>query len=412
MPGFLRVGHLDNVLLGLVWDFSKSFDQLQTWSTAPKEFLLSDMADLETEPLLRTSTRLQHDDYDYQREQQLQKAHLEQFPCAGTGLDTATIGRHISWTSAYILVISRVIGSGIFAMPGTIFQNVGSIGLAVTLWVAGAGISWIALSIDIEYGCMLPRSGGLKVYLEYTYLKPRFLASTMVAIYAILLGFTASNCIVFSKYFIFATGIELTDLNTKAIAVGLLTTITIVHACFYRTGIWVQNAIGMLKMGLIVFMIVTGFFVLLFPSTSKTASTFANASGDWEYLWGGSHWSLGTIAPAVLKVSYSYAGLDNVHYVLNEVKNPVWAVRTVGPAALITACLMYVLINIAYFAVVPLEEIKQSQELIAALFFERVFGTGFGNVFLPLAIALSSAGNVMVSVFALVRCYMQFNYIC
>jgi len=289
----------------------------------------SKMADLETEPLLRTHSRPQHEDYDYQREQQLQKAHVEQFPYAGTRLDTATIGRHISWTSAYILVISRVIGSGIFAMPGTIFQNVGSIGLALALWVAGAGIAWIALSIDIEYGCMLPRSGGIKVYLEYTYLKPRFLASTMVSIYAILLGFTASNCIVFSKYLIFATGIEFTDFNTKACAVGLLTTITIVHACFYKTGIWIQNTIGFLKMGLITFMIGTGLFVLLFRSSSATASTTLISSHDWEYLWSGSHWSLGTIAPAVLKVSYSYAGLENVNYVLNEVKNPVRAVRTV-----------------------------------------------------------------------------------
>lgn len=45
---------------------------------------------------------------------------------------------------------------------------------------------------------MLPRSGGEKVYLEFIYDRPRFLASTVVAVQAILLGFTASNCIVSS----------------------------------------------------------------------------------------------------------------------------------------------------------------------------------------------------------------------
>lgn len=43
---------------------------------------------------------------------------------------------------------------------------------------------------------MLPRSGGEKVYLEFIYDRPRFLASTIVAVQAMLLGFTASNCIV------------------------------------------------------------------------------------------------------------------------------------------------------------------------------------------------------------------------
>ena len=87
----------------------------------------------------------------------------------------------------------------------------------------------------------------------------------------------------------------------------------------------------------------------------------------------------------------------------NEVKNPVRTLKTVTLLSLFTACIIYLLINIAYLLVVPLEDIKRSRELIAALFFERLFGAGFGNVFLPLAIALSAAGNVMVVTFSLAR---------
>jgi hypothetical protein len=39
-------------------------------------------------------------------------------------------------------------------------------------------------------------------------------------------------------------------------------------------------------------------------------------------------------------------------------------------------------------------------ELIAGLFFERVFGTQAGQVVLPLAVAISAAGNVMVTTFS------------
>ena len=64
--------------------------------------------------------------------------------------------------------------------------------------------------------------------------------------------------------------------------------------------------------------------------------------------------------------------------------------------------MLYLLVNVAYFLVVPAEEIKQSGELIAALFCDHVFGNNFGRVFLPLAVAWSAAANVMVVTFALV----------
>ncbi|KAK6604552.1 methionine permease [Botrytis cinerea] len=302
--------------------------------------------------------------------------------------ETSTLGRNLSWSSAYILVISRVIGSGIFATPGPILKTTGSIGLALLLWVAGSILAWLGLQISLEYGCMLPRSGGEKVYLEFTYPKPRFLASTLVAVQAVLLGFTASNCIVFGEYVLFALGIEGTELGQKAIALGLLTWITIIH-------------------GLILFMALTGIFVVIFgvklPGTGAPIPTLSREGFSWDRLWTGSNWHWGTLTTAVFKVSYSYAGLSNLNNVLNEVKDPVRTLRTVAPAALFTACSLYLLANFAYLSVVPLEEVKESGQLIAALFFERIFGDVGGRILLPLAVAVSAAGNVMVVTFTLAR---------
>jgi hypothetical protein len=42
---------------------------------------------------------------------------------------------------------------------------------------------------------------------------------------------------------------------------------------------------------------------------------------------------------------------------------------SVSVSALVTALVLYTLINIAYFIVCPLEEIENRGELIAALFF-------------------------------------------
>ena len=64
------------------------------------------------------------------------------------------------------------------------------------LWVLGFVLSLCGLFIWLEFGTMFPRSGGEKVYLEAVYRKPKYLATVVFAANAILLGFTASGCIV------------------------------------------------------------------------------------------------------------------------------------------------------------------------------------------------------------------------
>ena len=64
------------------------------------------------------------------------------------------------------------------------------------LWVLGFVLSFCGLFIWLEFGTMFPRSGGEKVYLEAIYTKPKYLATVVFASNAILLGFTASGCIV------------------------------------------------------------------------------------------------------------------------------------------------------------------------------------------------------------------------
>ncbi|KAJ5637724.1 hypothetical protein N7490_007603 [Penicillium lividum] len=330
---------------------------------------------------------------------------ISDLPVFPDNLPGATYGKKISWTSAYILVVSRVIGSGIFATPGSIVKSAGSVGLTLLVWLVGTILSACGMSVSMEYGCMLPRSGGDKVYLEYAYRRPRFLASTVIAVHAVVLGFTVSNCIVFAKYTLFALSIKPTDLQGKTLAIGLLTVITIIHGFFFRAGILIQNALGWVKIFLIGAMSLTGVWVLLlqFFGGVNTSPGAARSSGvSWDTLWEGSNWSWSLLSTALFKVVYSYAGLSNINNVLNEVQDPVRTIQTVCPSALFTAGGLYLLANLSYLLVVPLDEIKNSGELVGALLFERLFGT-VGSTLFPLAIAISAAGNVMVVTFALAR---------
>ncbi len=141
-----------------------------------------------------------------------------------------------------------------------------------------------------------------------------------------------------------------------------------IHSCFLKTGIFIQNVLGWVKIALAIFMVFTSLFVVLFRSNESTESSIQFKT-DGSYLCDGSVWNWGIISTAMFKVSYSYAGLSNVNNVLNEVKNAVKTLKSAANTALITSCILYLLVNIAYFLVVPIEDIKNSGELIAALFF-------------------------------------------
>ena len=92
-----------------------------------------------------------------------------------------------------------MIGSAIFTTPSSILNSVGSVGASLMLWLVGFIVSFCGLFIWLELGTMFPRSGGEKVYLEAVYRKPRHLATILFASNAMILGFTASGCIVSSS---------------------------------------------------------------------------------------------------------------------------------------------------------------------------------------------------------------------
>jgi L-type amino acid transporter 9 len=89
--------------------------------------------------------------------------------------------------------VGRIIGAGIFSTPSSITESVGSIGASFMIWLLGFFLSMAGLFVWLEFGCMFPRSGGEKVYLEAAYRHPRFLITIVYATYSVLLGFTGTS---------------------------------------------------------------------------------------------------------------------------------------------------------------------------------------------------------------------------
>jgi phosphatidylinositol 4-kinase B len=71
---------------------------------------------------------------------------------------------------------------------------------------------------------------------------------------------------------------------------------------------------------------------------------------------------------------------------------------------------LYILANVAYFAALSKSEIAKSKVVVAADFFEKVWGAGaFPSRVMPLMIALSAIGNVFAQSFAMPRVKQEFG---
>ncbi|KAB2572130.1 High affinity methionine permease [Lasiodiplodia theobromae] len=290
--------------------------------------------------------------------------------------------------------IGRIIGTGIFSTPSSITDSVGSVGAALLLWVFGLALSFAGLFIWLELGCMIPRSGGSKVYLEAAYKRPKLLATVVFAFQAVLLGFTASGCIIFASNILVATGHTATEWQKRSIALGVITFVTVLHTFLPKLGVRGMNFIGLIKIFTLLFIVITGWVVL-----SGGAPRVSDPHASFRHAFEGSATSGNLYATALFKVLNSYAGWSNAANVLNEVRNPVRTLKIAGPLGLSACGILYLLANVSYFAAATPAEISHSGVTVASFFMSKVFGAAAARA-LSVLVALSALGNVMTVTFA------------
>ncbi|KIK34929.1 hypothetical protein CY34DRAFT_812556 [Suillus luteus UH-Slu-Lm8-n1] len=356
----------------------------------------------------RKSKRQEEDQDDRASESQLsdEDQRNEKEPNDDAGLnpgeltfeeDTAGgMGRYLGVTSCTLLIVGRIIGTGIFSTPSSILSGVGSVGASLMLWVLGFLLSFCGLFIWLEFGTMFPRSGGEKVYLEAVYRKPKYLATVVFAANAILLGFTASGCIVFASNILVAAGQPVGRWTERGIALGVIFFVTLLHGLTPKTGVLIMNSLSIFKIVILLFVVVTGWVVL----SGKTR--VADPHYNFRNAFAGSSTSSNDYATATFKVLNAYAGWSNVNYVMNNVRNPVRTLKIAGPLGLGICAVLYLLANVAYFSAATKAEIDKSGVTVAALFFGNVFGSVAERA-LSVFVALSALGNVITVTFAASR---------
>lgn len=70
-----------------------------------------------------------------------------------------TFTRNLGAVEAFAIVVSIVIGSGVFTSPGSIDTNVPSPGAALLVWLVGGVLAWTGASTMAELGTAIPGEG-------------------------------------------------------------------------------------------------------------------------------------------------------------------------------------------------------------------------------------------------------------
>jgi APA family basic amino acid/polyamine antiporter len=293
--------------------------------------------------------------------------------------------RRIGLWSAIAIVIGSTIGSGIFRSPAGLADKLPGPLPLLSVWVVG-GIFAICGALTLaELASALPRTGGVYVFCREGWGRMTgflFGWGQLVMIRAASLG---AISITFAEYFFRVLGRdpaapdERMMVRLAAVAAIVITgTLNIVGV---KASSAVVNVTVIAKYGALVFIVMVAFAF----APDGAASHFTPALPPGSF-------TAPAFGLALVSVLWAFDGWADLAYNAGEVKDP----QRNLPRALIGGTLMvlaiYLLANVAYLAVMPIEEIRTSK-LVAADVAQRVIGSG-GVAFVSITVMVSTFGTL------------------
>ncbi|HEY2017209.1 MAG TPA: amino acid permease, partial [Bryobacteraceae bacterium] len=299
------------------------------------------------------------------------------------------------WAAASI-VVGTVIGSGIFLVPRTMIQRVGTVEIVFAVWIVGGLLSLAGALSYAELAAAIPEAGGEYAYLREAYGPMWGFLYSWTQMWVAKSGSIATLATGFFLYLanffppldtVFYTvplplgqhGGPLEIRYGQLLGIVLILLLGWLNYYGVKLGGNVQVAVTAIKVGLIVFIIVVGLGfghapAALSPGAVAPATPLTFA---------------GFIA-ALVAALWAYDGWNNVSMVSSEIKDP----QRNLPRALIGGTLavigIYLLANSAYFHVLTTQEVATVPR-VAAEMMQKILGSSGAN-------AVSIAA--MISIFA------------
>ncbi len=320
-----------------------------------------------------------------------------------------------------MLVAGSMIGSGVFIVSADIARQVGSTGWLLLAWIVTGALTIAAALSYGELAAMMPRAGGQYVYLRETYSPLWGFLYGWTLFLIIQTGTIAAVAVAFSRYLgvlvswisptiwvvppiSLSTNYALSLSTQQLAAIVMVVTLTAINTRGLILGKIIQNIFTSAKTLSILALIFLGFVIGRNPEVIK--ANFANLwspqgvstiKPDLGFLpavaaTGGAFGLFVAFCVAQVGSLFSSDAWNNVTFTAGEVKNPRrnLPLSLALGTGLVTA--LYLLANIAYLFLLPLEQIKTAaDDRVATAAVEAVF-RGAGPITMAIAIMISTFG--------------------
>jgi basic amino acid/polyamine antiporter, APA family len=313
---------------------------------------------------------------------------------AAVGLPGDSARSKISWFTASCVLVSNMIGGGIFTTTGFMARDLGDPLLILSLWLVGGLLAMAAAMSYSELPAMLPRAGGDYIYLRQAY-------GPFIGFLSGWTSFTvgfgagiAAAAVSFASYALRLMPLaEDNSLASKTIALVLVWIMTAVHAAGTGAGGRLQRALTTTKVSAIALLIFGGLL---------------SGHGTWEHLVDHGHQdktSVGPLIVALIFVIYTYLGWNVVGYIAGDIAEPQRMIPkiVIGGTAFVAS--LYLLLNLLYLYALPVTALAEPPILPVA---EKAAAALWGPASAQLVAALlciSIAGGVSAMVWAGPRVY-------
>jgi len=281
------------------------------------------------------------------------------------------LDRRLGPLDAAVIVISNVIGVGIFTTPGVIAAMLPNPAVMLGVWAFGGALAFAGALAYAELAARRPQAGG-----EYVYLRESFggLAAFLTGWTSFVAGFSgaiAAGAVGLTAYLDrLLPGVG----RNPAIAIAVIAALALVHARGLGPGRVMQNALTVLKVGALVAFVAIGFLVAAPPESMAVAAPRGPVH-------------LPMLLLALVPVMFSYSGWNAAVYVAEEVRNPSRNVPLGLAIGTVAVVFLYLSLNALYLRVVPhiaLTGAVNVGEAAAA----RLFGPAAATVFAIVAIVI------------------------
>lgn len=277
--------------------------------------------------------------------------------------EPGALPRLLGGWSAMAVLVSMIIGSGIFRVPRTVAANTGSAGAIILCWIVGGAIALCGVLTVAELATMFPRAGGMYVYLREAYGQGMaFLLGWIDLLY--LPTALAAVALVFASYA--GNFIRVGEAGTRLLAGAL---ILFVGAVNYRS----------LRLASILQNVGTPAKVVALLALSVTIFVFGDGGGALAEAPTLAPRTLGGFGVATVAVLFAFDGWAQFSSLAGEVKDPGRTLPRVLIGGLLLVLCVYLVANLAYLSVLTIDEMANSP-IVAADALRVAVGRGAGSV--------------------------------